>query len=89
MIDDVLCKLLYLLFCKKVLVILVIEQNFYVIFLSLIRFYGFSSATVVFKGLRKGGGGKKSLSLMSYKNVITCASEINCFRIHLLVNMST
>jgi len=36
------------------------------------------------KGVGKGGIGVKPtpLSLIFYKNFITCAKEINCFRIH-------
>ena len=34
-------------------------------------------------------GFKPPLSLISYKNFITCAKEINCFRMLLLVNLST
>jgi len=41
-----------------------------------------------FKGVRKGGLGlKPTLELDIFKNVITCAKEINCFRILLLVNL--
>jgi len=35
------------------------------------------------KGVRKWGIGlKKTLSLIFYKNFITCTKEINCFRIY-------
>jgi len=42
------------------------------------------------QGRTQGGLGLTPvLSLICYKNFITCAKEINCFRIRLLVNLST
>jgi len=42
------------------------------------------------KGVRKVGLGVETpLSLIFYKNFITWAKEINCFRILFLVNLST
>jgi len=43
------------------------------------------------KGVRNGGVKVKTppLSLIFYKNFTICAKEINCFRILLLVNLST
>jgi len=43
----------------------------------------------VSKGVRKGGLGLNRLSLIFYKNFITCTEEINCFRILFAVNLST
>jgi len=42
------------------------------------------------KDVRKGVVGvKKPLSFICYKSFIICAKEINCFRVHLHVNLST
>jgi len=41
-----------------------------------------SSLRTVKKGVRKGGAGvKPPFSLIFYEKFITCAKEINCFRI--------
>ena len=45
--------------------------------------------TLTDTGVRKGGGIEPALSLICYKNFINCAKEINCFRIFMLVNLST
>ena len=51
---------------------------------------GGASFFIMLGGASKGGLGLKSpLTLIFYKNFITCAKQINRFRIHLLVNLST
>jgi len=37
---------------------------------------------------RRGVGVKNHLSLIFYKNLVTCAKEMNCFHVFLLVNLS-
>jgi len=47
-----------------------------------LKFVTLAIETVNIKGVRKGGGlGLSPLSLIFYKNFITFAKEINCFRI--------
>jgi len=54
------------------------------------RLCSYSSATLVFKGVRKGVGLTPTpFTLISYKNFITCEKKINSFGKRLRVNLST